>query len=158
MTHDEFNAILDARIDRIQSTLAGKAKEYATEDRLHNFKQAATVLRCSPEAALRGMWIKHLISLLDIWETPWSDAWEEKLGDCINYLLLLEGIKRETGAAPESSVDAHVRRELQTRHAPASEKSVADACVLLPSVVRRVLQAHPDLYQQDTEGNWSLRK
>ena len=38
MNNTEFEKILDTRIKAIRETLAGKAKEYASEDRLYNFK------------------------------------------------------------------------------------------------------------------------
>jgi len=38
MTTQEFEQVIENRIDTCKSTLCNKAKEYATEDRLHNKK------------------------------------------------------------------------------------------------------------------------
>lgn len=51
MTHAEFQMILRNRITKMQDTLDAKANEYATEDRLHNFKAAAKLTKTwGPEA------------------------------------------------------------------------------------------------------------
>ena len=41
MNTNDFNAIIREQIERCENTLCQKAEEYATEDRLHNFKVAA---------------------------------------------------------------------------------------------------------------------
>lgn len=41
MKVEEFNKLLELRINRIRVSLVEKAKEYATDDRLHNFKEAS---------------------------------------------------------------------------------------------------------------------
>lgn len=82
-------------------------------DKLHNFKRAGNMLQCSPEYALVGMWTKHIISLLDIVDkinkedVKLSNMFvckpddvtiamvEEKIGDAINYLILLEALIKE---------------------------------------------------------------
>ncbi len=99
MNHDRFNILLEERIDKIRAILKSKAVEYATEDRFHNFKRAATILGESPEDALIGMFIKHLVSVLDIAQDTSIPAppgmWDEKIGDAINYLILLDALYRE---------------------------------------------------------------
>lgn len=105
MTADEFDAILERRIGLIRSVLAIKAKEYATDDRLHNFKRAGQILGCSDAQALLGMMAKHWVSVLDIVEQysdpeqplriNHTDAIDEKIGDSINYLILLEAVLKE---------------------------------------------------------------
>lgn len=102
MTFDTFEELLDRRLEAIRSTLATKASEYAkSDDRLHNFKRAAAIQDETPAEALVGMWSKHLVSVLDIVDayglgqhTP-SAVIDEKLGDAINYLILLEAILKE---------------------------------------------------------------
>ena len=94
----DFDIILQQRIDSIKSTLANKAKEYAISDRLYNFKRAAEILRTSPEKALCGMFIKHFVSVMDLIEgsIPSTEYLiNEKIGDAINYLILLEAILKE---------------------------------------------------------------
>jgi len=107
MTQQEFDQVLDSRIAAMRQVLAGKAEEYASgEDRLHNFKVAAKLAANpeSPEQALWGMLRKHLVSVIDIIDGTGRGGYssrakiDEKIGDAINYLVLLEAllIERET--------------------------------------------------------------
>lgn len=101
MNTDDFNAIIREQIDRCENTLCKKAEEYATEDRLHNFKVAAGLQDCLPTTALAGMMCKHTVSVYDMiqglenGEKYSLDMWNEKIGDSINYLLLLSAMVRE---------------------------------------------------------------
>lgn len=104
MTNDEFNVVLDERMKKIQATLKRKALEYATEDRLYNFKRAAEILGISDFEALLSMMAKHLVSVLDIVHNahvrgvyPDSCTRDEKIGDLINYFILLEAMLIEHG-------------------------------------------------------------
>ena len=107
----DFDDVLKERLRKTESVLAAKAQEYATgENRYHNFHRAAELLGCTPEQALMGMLAKHLVSVLDMVEVtaelgwrPWpsEDMIDEKIGDTINYLILLEGLlKQRSGRAP----------------------------------------------------------
>ena len=95
MTGNEFNQVLQEQIKLCVDILGSKAEEYATEDRLHNFKNAAGMMGCDPKEALAGMMAKHTISIYDMCrsgkEYPRA-LWEEKITDHINYLLLLKGL------------------------------------------------------------------
>jgi hypothetical protein len=101
VTNEQFDAILRERLRTIEAVLGQKAKEYARGDRLHNFHRAAETLRCTPARALVGFWMKHVVSLLDMVDDldkgiEWPiAAWDEKLGDTINYLVLLEAIVKD---------------------------------------------------------------
>ena len=98
MNQKQFDVILSQRLAAIRNTLGAKAKEHAIGDRLYNFKRAADVLRQTPQQALAGMFMKHLVSVLDLVEgsIPATEAMvNEKLGDAINYLILLEAIFKE---------------------------------------------------------------
>ena len=99
MTLEEFEIMLNLRVQLIKQTLAAKSKEYATDgDKLYNFKRAAKVLGISPKKALWGMASKHLISVIDIVESDElvsHKLFNEKIGDLINYLILLEAILHE---------------------------------------------------------------
>lgn len=101
MTPLEFDTLLERRLNRTRSVLASKAKEYAAgEDRLHNFHVAGRVLGTCPEAALLGFLTKHLVSVLDMVgalpeKTPSPEIVDEKIGDCINYFVLLEALFAE---------------------------------------------------------------
>ena len=78
-----------------------KADEYATDDRLHNFKVAAELQNCTPIKALAGMMCKHTVSVYDLvndvenGKTVPIELWNEKIGDSINYLLLLTALIEE---------------------------------------------------------------
>lgn len=102
MTHEEFEQILEERIGKMRSVLAMKAQSYAANgDKLHNFRRAAAFGRTSLESALMGMALKHLTRLMDMVDLtrerihPPPEAWDEPLGDAINYLVLLEAVVRE---------------------------------------------------------------
>jgi len=104
MNQEKFDEILERRIELIRSVLSRKRAEYAPGggDRLHNFKRAANMLSCSPERALVGMLSKHLVSILDMvdaidqrGEFPLWELVEEKIGDSINYLILIEAMIKE---------------------------------------------------------------
>ena len=98
MNTPEFEAIVNARIKKCKETLIVKAAEYAKGDRLHNFQRAAAMLNCTPERALFGFLAKHLVSIIDIvdgiekGQFPAEARWDEKVGDAINYLLLLDAV------------------------------------------------------------------
>lgn len=101
MTHVDFDLLLESRIRKIKSTLASKACEYATDDRLHNFKRSGQISDRTPEEALLGMWTKHVTSIFDIVDEVADGKLasaamvDEKLGDAINYLILLEALLLE---------------------------------------------------------------
>jgi len=95
MNNQEFEKVLETRIELIKSTLSRKAKEYSTDDRLYNFKRAAEIARTTTEKALFGMFLKHLVSVIDIVEGKRDfdgQILDEKIGDAINYLILLEAV------------------------------------------------------------------
>ena len=67
MKSPEFESIIKETLARCLSTLAGKAKEYASDtDPLHNFHQAAHLQKTTPLKALGGMMAKHTISVYDM--------------------------------------------------------------------------------------------
>lgn len=98
MNQEIFNEILNNTVGHCITTLNSKAKEYATSDRLHNFKVAATLQGVTPTQALGGMMAKHTISIYDMIESGEeysSTMWDEKIGDHINYLILLKALISE---------------------------------------------------------------
>lgn len=98
VNQETFDSVLSCRIDEMQKVLASKAKEYARGDRLHNFKRAAAMLSSTPERACLGMLAKHWVSILDMIDDcavnklPTVAMLNEKVGDCVNYLVLLEAL------------------------------------------------------------------
>ena len=100
MKTTEFNTVIHHRLNECERILIEKAKEYAKgdDDRMHNFNRAAQITGECREKALFGFFLKHLVSLMDIVDEmnknsnyiPSRSLTEEKIGDSINYLLLLE--------------------------------------------------------------------
>lgn len=101
MDTKRFDEIIKKRIDLCKAVLCNKAEEYATEDRLHNFKVAAELQGCTPITALAGMMSKHTVSVYDLiqkqekGEVVTREMWDEKIGDSLNYLLLLDALIQE---------------------------------------------------------------
>jgi hypothetical protein len=93
-----FAGVLANQLTRIQDVLDNKSVEYATEDRLHNFKMAANLQNTNPKNALAGMMAKHTISIYDMCRSrklfP-PEVWDEKITDHINYLVLLRALVAE---------------------------------------------------------------
>lgn len=102
MSPKDFDALVETRLGFCFQTLKLKAEEYATKDRLHNFKIAAALQGIEPETALLGMWAKHIVSIRDIIERiehegriPDPKMLNEKITDTINYAILLEALIEE---------------------------------------------------------------
>ena len=66
MKAEQFENIINNRIETCKSVLCSKAEEYATDDRLHNFKIAGELQKCTPVRALGGMMAKHTVSVYDL--------------------------------------------------------------------------------------------
>lgn len=105
MDNKRFEEILEERIVKIKATLGNKGREYASNtDRLHNFKMAAklTSHHLTSETALLGMMRKHLVSMIDMVDDTQRGIYpspmlvDEKLGDVINYTILLEALFTES--------------------------------------------------------------
>lgn len=103
MIQQEFDKIVDARIEKIRSVLKSKGTEYSSDaDRLENFKNCAKMEGGTPVESLRGFWVKHLDSLLRMLRDPqqYTEAqWDEKIGDSITYHILLEALLTEQRAS-----------------------------------------------------------
>ena len=102
MNAKDFDKIVTARMDWCEQTLLAKGEEYSREgDRLWNFKSAGRKRNKHPAEALLDMKVKHDVSVDDIVDdlkrgvVPPKEFIAEKLGDSINYLLLLEGLIEE---------------------------------------------------------------
>jgi hypothetical protein len=99
MTRDDFYfRIVEKRIQKIRDSLISKQGEYSrSEDAFHNFNTAGRILDVTPERALMGMAVKHFVSVLDMIESSGdkvhpAEYVSEKIGDLINYLILVEGM------------------------------------------------------------------
>jgi hypothetical protein len=102
MKVDEFNKISEYIFGNCLNVLTQKNKEYASdEDKLANFKEAAALKDETPEKALWGMWVKHIISIkkiirdIDMGILPTEKIFLEKVTDNINYSVLLAGLLEE---------------------------------------------------------------
>lgn len=98
MNSMEFNQVMCHQIDSCTDMLGCKAAEYATDDRLHNFKIAAEMQNCNQKQALAGMMAKHTVSIYDMCNSGASysrEQWSEKITDHMNYLILLRAMVEE---------------------------------------------------------------
>ncbi len=101
---EEFNVILENRLTLTKSVLGSKGKEYTLSDdnRIHNFNIAGMRRGITPEKALDGMMLKHEVSVYDMinyvetnLEKLTIKLIDEKIGDNINYLILLEAMLKK---------------------------------------------------------------
>jgi hypothetical protein len=103
MTREEFTKKVEKRIDLIRQTLLTKHKEYAKDDNVfRNFDEAAggLSLHGSSSEVLWSYMTKHLVSIKDIvanGKPAEAEVVSEKIGDVINYLILLEAMLNEQG-------------------------------------------------------------
>lgn len=99
MNSQTFETLLDYRLKMAKKILGEKAKQYASEeDRLQQFKAAARIMGNTQAQALWGMAMKHLVSVQDLVAgrlKPTPNLVDEKIGDMINYLILLDAIFTE---------------------------------------------------------------
>jgi hypothetical protein len=116
MNQETFNFHLSARLRLIEATLGSKGVEYSnTTDRLKNFRTGAMEQRTIPEDYLAGLVTKQKISVWDYIEelVVGKDIrslylWQEKLGDIINYMILLECLiieRKEKGKEDKANED-----------------------------------------------------
>lgn len=100
MTDERFNLVMSKLLDKLQATLGRKGVEYGSgRDRLHNFSVASALIGCSKLQAAWGMAVKHIVSVSDLvarddLTTP-MEMWDEKIGDALNYLILMYAIIQE---------------------------------------------------------------
>ena len=99
MTNQEFNQIVEERFSKTKQVLLVKGQEYCPiDDRLHNFKRSADALDKTPAQTCFYFMQKHLTSIYDIVNSTTAadpSLIDEKIGDAINYLILLEAILKE---------------------------------------------------------------
>jgi len=97
MTEEQFDKLVENRLEKTKSILVTKGKEYRRNNNpLHNFDEASRIGNVSREKALWGFALKHQVSLVDLMndleqdKLPSLDLVDEKIGDMVNYLILLE--------------------------------------------------------------------
>lgn len=95
LTNQEYTKRINELFNRNKELLLTKRNEYATdEDPLQNFKDAAEMSGKKTEEVLWYFCLKHLVSVRDIIfnksiEKVSKQTLEEKTGDIINYMTLL---------------------------------------------------------------------
>lgn len=101
MNINDFNDLVENRLNKIKETLINKGNEYANEDRLSNFKLGAKKAGWTPIEVLKGYLLKHEVSFDDLCrkfsQTEKVDAklLDEKVGDIICYYILAEALMKE---------------------------------------------------------------
>ena len=102
MTPKDFKLEVEEQLGFCKSVLTQRAKRYSdSDDRLHNFKQAAYLNVTLPEQSLWGMVTKQIVALSD--ELRKAECREdinmtnslEYITDIINYMLLLRALISE---------------------------------------------------------------
>lgn len=123
MTIQDFEILAKERFAYCLNLMCGeKHKEYSRyDDKLHNFKKAAEIKgNITPETALIGMLMKHIVSVLDMVDDlenyqilPSKRYLTEKIGDAICYHVLLEALitERRLHASPTNAQDAKAEQK-----------------------------------------------
>lgn len=105
MTHKEFEQVFERAVERSRDVLLSKLKEYTgNDDQLESFKtQAGMSLAETPMGIAYELMVKHIYSVRKIVEEyeqngkrPSVRLMNEKFGDAINYLILIEALFLES--------------------------------------------------------------
>ena len=121
MKREEFTNRVEKRIDLIRQTLLTKHKEYAKDDNVfRNFDDAAggLSLHGTSSEVLWSYMTKHLVSIKDIVadNKPVDTAIvSEKIGDVINYLILLEAMLNQQGEKHCKLKEAYEKSKLYNK-------------------------------------------
>ena len=104
MNVTDFNKVIEKRIELIKLIMLSKGKEYSIDsDKFHNFKQSVGIsFHTCPEKIAWEFSVKHFQSIKDTLDSVdngdvnYTNKYiEEKIGDAINYLILIEGMLKE---------------------------------------------------------------
>ena len=121
MTREDFSNRVEKRIDLVRQSLLTKHKEYAKDDNVfRNFDEAAGGLSLHGSSAevLWSYMTKHLVSIKDIVADNKSAdpaIVSEKIGDVINYLILLEAMLNEQGEKDCKLKEAYEKHKLYNK-------------------------------------------
>jgi len=113
MNQEQFDQLLKNRLYTTRNTLSSKGEEYARGDRLSNFKKIASMTGVTPERALWQLVSKHIVALgdfindLDNGTTQPTDRWDEKYGDVVAYMCLLEALVVERSSMVQANKCMH---------------------------------------------------
>ena len=96
MTSKEFKEVVEEQLEYCKNLLFKKNEEYVTtDDVFENFRTGANMLGTDIKNTLLGYLTKHLVSIISMIKDDKQydiDKWNEKIGDSINYFLLLKGM------------------------------------------------------------------
>jgi len=101
MTRDQFDLFLLSFFNRTQKILTSKSKEYASDaDIFLSFKKGTGFsFHNEAEKVAYEYLCKHLESIKTMLDNldkpPNKDYIEEKIGDAVNYLIIIEGLIKE---------------------------------------------------------------
>lgn len=97
MTSKLFDKVVNKTLNKCREVLTVKAKEYRRNDNpFHNFEVGAMKTNKTREQIIRYFALKHEISIEDIvndiadGKLPNKAIVDEKIGDAINYLIILK--------------------------------------------------------------------
>ena len=121
MTREDFSRRVEKRIDLVRQSLLTKHKEYAKDDNVfRNFDEAAGGLSLHGSSAevLWSYMTKHLVSIKDIVADKKpvdASVVSEKIGDVINYLILLEAMLNQQGEKHCKLKEAYEKSKLYNK-------------------------------------------
>lgn len=121
MTREDFSRRVEKRIDLVRQSLLTKHKEYAKDDNVFkNFDEAAggLSLHGTSSEVLWSYMTKHLVSIKDIVADKKpvdASVVSEKIGDVINYLILLEAMLNQQGERHCKLKEAYEKSKLYNK-------------------------------------------
>ena len=92
MSNERFTELVEELRSKSLDTLLEKNANYASDDRLHNFRLGAAIIGGTPAQAALGYMAKHMASLIDkVRRDDFSDREDllEKCQDIINYVVFI---------------------------------------------------------------------
>jgi hypothetical protein len=126
MTRSEFKeSVVEPRIELIREVLTKKGTEYgADKSAFHNFEQASQLsYHKTPQGVAWEFMCKHLQSIRDMISDrefediiPSKEMVEEKIGDAINYLNLMEGMFKEEIEKSEKDTEVKIKYTVTNEH------------------------------------------
>ena len=112
MQNKDFAIVIEDTFKACEHLLGAKNEEYSRDkDRLSNFRKAAKMQGTTAPKALKGMLVKHLVSVFDMIDDfdagkfHTKDRWNEKVYDCINYFVLLKCLIEEGNVTKIDKID-----------------------------------------------------
>lgn len=154
MKHYHFATVVRNQLKRSEDVLLDKSDEYATsQDRLHNFRVAASIQGCSNKEALGGMLAKHTVSIFDMIRDDVDVSvamWDEKITDHINYLLLLRAMVEEELMVDPGDDEVAVSRNYQDKPAFPPMEDYQTHNQYVSNTIKGLRERYPDLKLHET--------